>query len=381
MKTIVHVVDTLCVGGRENSVIDICNKLDKKKYIVFVVTLTNDLNDLVYKLDSNVTFFSLPFKHKQLVGFNVFFSFLKVVVNLSNVLNSINPDIIHTHSYLHRLLIENLAIRRIKNNVKCFHTVHTSGMYYKSDKYLDQFKLLFEKFAIGLVKPSLIGISEVVQKNNIKLYNKQSKTSRYIPNGVDLEIYRKEIYNAKLSDFGFCKQDVVITYVARLCKGKNHNTLLKAIKIVVEKYPFVKLVLAGEGDERNDIEDFLAKNKLTKSVILLGAINNVPELLSVSNFCVFPSEFEGFSLTLIEKMAMGLPVVAADNDSFKSLIVHSENGLLFSMFDEQAFANCIFELIENKILFEKIAEKGRVFSEQFTLKIIISEYDNYYQTN
>ena len=78
MKTIVHIVDTLCMGGRENSVIDICNKLDKKKHNVFVVTLTDNLNDLVYKLDSDVTFYPLPFKHKQLVGFNVFFSFLKI---------------------------------------------------------------------------------------------------------------------------------------------------------------------------------------------------------------------------------------------------------------------------------------------------------------
>ena len=379
MKTIVHIVDTLCMGGRENSVIDICNKLDKKKHNVFVVTLTDNLNDLVYKLDSDVTFYPLPFKHKQLVGFNVFFSFLKVVVNLSNVLNSIIPDIIHTHSYLHRLLIENLAIRRIKNNVKCFHTVHTSGMYYKSDKYLDQFKLLFEKFAIGLVKPSLIGISEVVQENNIKFYNKQSKTSRYIPNGVDLEIYRKEIYNAKLSDFGFCEQDVVIAYVARLCKGKNHNTLLKAIKIVVEKYPFVKLVLAGEGDERNDIEDFLAKNKLTKSVILLGSINNIPELLSVSTFCVFPSEFEGFSLTLIEKMAMGLPVVAADNQIFKKLICNGENGLLFSMFDEVELAKCISNLIDDDKLYNKISKNALLFSKEFSIQRMVSEHEIYYE--
>ena len=277
------------------------------------------------------------------------------------------------------MLIENLAIRRIKNNVKCFHTVHTSGMYYKSDKYLDQFKLLFEKFAIGLVKPSLIGISEVVQENNIKFYNKQSKTSRYIPNGVDLEIYRKEIYNAKLSDFGFCEQDVVIAYVARLCKGKNHNTLLKAIKIVVEKYPFVKLVLAGEGDERNDIEDFLAKNKLTKSVILLGSINNIPELLSVSTFCVFPSEFEGFSLTLIEKMAMGLPVVAADNQIFKKLICNGENGLLFSMFDEVELAKCISNLIDDDKLYNTISKNALLFSKEFSIQRMVSEHEIYYE--
>ncbi|WP_017494978.1 glycosyltransferase family 4 protein [Flavobacterium sp. WG21] len=379
MKTIVHIIDTLCVGGRENSVVDICNHLDKRKYKVFIVTLTNDFNDLEYRINSDVAFFSLPFKHDQLVGFKVIPSFLKAVGSLSNLLNSISPDIIHTHSYLHRLLIQNVAIKRVKNIVKCFHTVHTSGMYYNSDKYLDQFKFLFEKFTIGLIKPSLIGISDVVQKNNVKLYKNQSKISKYIPNGVDLEIYNRNIYNIKASSFGFSEKDVIITYVARFCEGKNHITLLKAIKIVVEKYPFAKLVLAGDGEIRKDIEAFLIKNELTQNVFLLGSINNVAELLSISTFCVFPSEFEGFSLTLIEKMAMGLPVVAADNDSFKSLITHKENGLLFSMFDEVALATCVFELIEDKVLYDKIATNSVAFSENFSLNRIVSVYEDYYE--
>ncbi|KAF2342043.1 glycosyltransferase family 4 protein [Flavobacterium tistrianum] len=379
MKKIVHIIDTLCVGGRENSVIDICNHLDKKKYKVFIITLTNDLNELSYKINSDVTLYSLPIKHHELVGVNAVFFFFKAIKNLSNVLDSICPNIVHTHSYLHRLLIENLAIKRIKNDFKSFHTVHTSGMYYKSDKYFDKLKFLFEKFTIGLVNPFLVGISEVVQSNNIQLYRYQSKTSRYIPNGVDLEIYHKEIYDAKKTDFGCNENDIIITYVARFCDGKNHETLLKAIKIVVNKYPSAKLILAGDGERRGFIEDFLDKNKLQQNVILLGAIKNVAELLSVSSFCVFPSEFEGFSLTLIEKMAMGLPVVAADNDSFKSLIIHKENGLLFSMFDEVALADNIFELIENKEFYEKIATNSLSFSKQFSLNKIVALYEDYYQ--
>lgn len=379
MKKIVHIIDTLCVGGRENSVIDICNHLDKKKFKVFIITLTSDFNELKYKINSDVTLYSIPFRHQELVGVNVIFSFVKAVKNLTNVLDSIRPDIIHTHSYLHRLLIENLAIRRVKNDFKSFHTVHTSGMYYKSEGYLDRCKFLFEKFTIGLVKPSLVGISEVVQNNNIQLYKNQSKSSRYIPNGADLEIYKKEIYDVKKSSFGCNEDDIIITYVARFCDGKNHATLLKAIKIVIEKYPSIKFVLAGDGEERKSIEDFLDKNKLHKSVILLGTIKNVPELLSVSAFCVFPSEFEGFSLTLIEKMAMRLPVVAADNDSFKSLIIHKENGLLFSMFDEVALAQSIFELIENNEFYERIATNSAIFSRQFSLSRIISMYEDYYE--
>lgn len=380
MKTIVHIVDTLCVGGRENSVIDICNQLDKKKYKVSVITLTNDFNDLGYRLNSDVTFLELPFQHKELIGLNTMLSFAKVVKSLTNLLNTIEPDIIHSHSYLHRLLIVNIAIKRAKNKIKCFHTIHTSGMYYNSRKYLDQFKFFIDKMTINLTKPYLVGISEIVQKNNIEFFKDQSKTSRYIPNGVDLQIYNKENYRTKPSDFGLSQDDIVITYIARLSIGKNHTTLLNAAKIVVEKYPLVKFLLAGDGENRNDVEEFILQNNLNKNVFLLGSIKNVAELLSISTLCVFPSEFEGFSLTLIEKMAMGLPVVAADNDIFKSLISHGENGLLFSMFDEKDLAKNIFELIENKELNEKISTNSRSFSEQFSVKEMILKYESYYES-
>ncbi|MNL18675.1 putative glycosyltransferase EpsD [compost metagenome] len=253
-------------------------------------------------------------------------------------------------------------------------------MYYNSRRYLDQFKFFIDKMAIKLTKPYLVGISEIVQKNNIKFFKNQSKTSRYIPNGVDLQIYNKENYRTKPSDFGLSQDDIVITYVARLSMGKNHITLLNAAKIVVEKYPLVKFLLAGDGENRNDVEEFILQNNLNQNVFLLGSINNIAELLSISTFCVFPSEFEGFSLTLIEKMAMGLPVIAADNDIFKSLIGHGENGLLFSMFDERDLAKNIFELIENKELRKKISVNSRSFSEQFSVKEMILKYESYYES-
>ena len=151
------------------------------------------------------------------------------------------------------------------------------------------------------------------------------------------------------------------------------------MQIVLESHPNVKLILAGEGDSRFEIEEFVFKNELQEKVVLLGSVTNIAELLSISNIAVFPSEFEGFTLTLIEKMAMGLPVVAADNDIFKRLITHNENGLLFSMFDENVFAKCIIELIEDKELYNKISTNCKVFSEQFSLERMVIEHESYYE--
>lgn len=380
MIRIVFLVDTLCIGGRENSIIDICNNLDIQKFSIFIVTLTNDMNELEYKLNKNISLIPLNIEHKELVGYNSFFSFFGSIRKLYTKLNDIKPDIIHTHSYLHRLLIENIAIRNLSKKPYCFHTIHTSGMYYNSNRLVDKFKFLIEKFAIGLVKPKLIGISEVIQNNNIKLLKNSSQGSIYIPNGVDTFVFDKNKYMLKKNDFGLNEDDIVITYVARFCKGKNHITLLKSLIKVINKYPKVKLLLAGSGDEFEIIDKFLIFHKLINNVILLGAIDNVPEILSITDFCVFPSEFEGFSLTLIEKMSMGLPVIAADNESFKSIIIHNKNGMLFPMFDSDILADCIIELIENNILFNEISINSLETSLNYSLDKVMIKYNEIYSS-
>jgi len=379
MKNIVHILDSLGFGGRENVVIDICNNLDIEKYNVFVIILTNDENYAKSKLNSCITFFSLPIKHNGLVGFNTFSNFFKAVFELRKLLVSIKPDIIHTHSFLHRLLISSIAIKSILFSFKYFHTVHTSGMYYKSNSFFDNIKLSIDRFALGLNRPYLIGISEIVQENNIKYFKRQTKKSIYIPNGINLDFFNKERHKIHSSMFGVLDDDIVITYVARLCKGKNHLTLLKSITLLKKKYPTIKVFLAGDGDMRVEIEKFIFENDLQGYIYLLGSISNVVELLTVTKIAVFPSEFEGFTLTLIEKMAMGLPVVAADNDIFKKLICDGENGLLYSMFDEVELAKCISNLIEDDILYNTISKNALLFSKIFSIQRMVSEHEIYYE--
>lgn len=378
-KKIIHIVDTLCVGGREKIVIDICNNLNAEVFDVYIITLTKDLNEINALIDQNkVKVVELPIKHSDIVGVRTILNFGKVRKALAEKIRLINPDIIHTHSYLHRLLIVFSAIKSFSSPIAVFHTVHTSGMYYNPKTFFDYFQLRVEKFVIGLLKPNLISISEIIHENNQRLFKNHSKSIQYIPNGVDLNIFDKGKYALLPEDFGAKSEDIVLTYVARLCWGKNHITLLKALKIMAAKYSNVRLFLAGDGDKRNEIETFIAENNLQSNVILLGSISNIAELLSITTIAVFPSEFEGFTLTLIEKMAMGLPVVAANNDIFTRLIHHKKNGMLFSMFDENDLATCVLELLDDKVLYDNISENSTLFSKQFSIQRMINEHESYY---
>ena len=381
MKTIVHIVDCLCVGGRENVVIEVCNNLNKKRYKVYVISISNDNNEAADRLDSDVTFITLPIGLKTRKDRIIFLiSFLSVRQKLIGLIKSINPEIVHTHSFVHRLLVIASALHGFSKRISFFHTVHTSGMYFETSGIINSIKLTIEKFALSLYRPSLIAISEIVQDNNIQFYKKYTKKTLYIPNGINLDIFDRKKYNIHRSVYNANENDIIISYVSRVSAGKNHLILLKSMILLISKRKNIKLYLAGDGELRNELQLFVDNNGLQNNVVFLGSINNVSELLSITDIGVFPSEYEGFGLSLIEMMAMELPVVVADNEIFKKFIKHEENGLIFPMYDHISLFDSVLRLIEDDKLAILLKNNGRKFSEQFSIKKMVSNYEIYYKS-
>lgn len=380
MKSIVHIVDSLAVGGRENLVVDLCNKFNKNKYKIYIILLSDDDLSLSNKLDENINLYTLPYKFNTKIGRLIFLSsFLRIKFKIERILININPNIIHTHSFIHRLLIVAFSINKFKNNVSFFHTNHTSGLYYENSGLVNSIKLLIEKIALSLFKPSLIAISENVQKNNIKIFNKFSKQSRFIGNGINLSKFDRLNVSSNRNNWNLDEKDIVITYVARLSDGKNHMTLLKSIKLLIKEFKNIKLILAGEGDLADTLKSFVLVNKMTDKVNFLGSINNVPELLFITDIGVSTSEYEGFGLTLIEMMSMEVPVIVSNNSVFKNFITHKKNGLIFSMFDSIDLSECIRELILNKNLRSNLIRNGKSFSQNFSFDNMVASYESYYE--
>ncbi len=379
MKKIIHVIDNLTVGGREKIVIDLCNNLNPKEFSVFLVTLSNKNLDLIGSLNSNVKHYCLQINIDNKLGI-----FIRLLIDrfakskLEKIVKLIEPDIIHTHSFAHRLLYITLIIRKFSRRVKHFHTVHTSGMYYEKKGVVNFFKLSIEKFAIKLTRPYLVAISEVVQENNLRFFKNISSNSRCIPNGINLNNFINRHNRINRNKWNESDSKIIITYVSRISEGKNHITLLKAFKSLVYCNKNVRLYLAGSGELEPLVNEFLLQNNLSDYVVLLGSISNVPELLSFTDIGVFPSEYEGFGLALLEMMAMKLPVVVANNPTFSRLISHKENGLLHSIYDSNELFECLNLILENKELANKISNGAEKTARIFSLENMIYSQEKYY---
>ena len=245
---ITHIIDTLCIGGRENVVINLCNGLNKEKYDIYLVILSNDNNPLIEKVAKHINVIVLPFSEKDIIGIHSFLFLLKGIPFLKRIFQEINPSIIHTHSALHRLWFISLAIKQSSIKCKNFHTVHTIGTFYTIKSWYDKFQMYIERKVMNLRKPYIIAVSKEVEGRCKALLTNCCQDIQLIQNGVDLRKFYKNNNHSARKLWGFDEKDIIIIYVSRFSEGKSHLTLLKAITILSKRIDNVKLCLVGDGE-------------------------------------------------------------------------------------------------------------------------------------
>lgn len=370
---IVHILNSLTVGGREKIVIELCNELVKTNQVI-IITLTNDDNLQKIKLDKNIKLIELPFKSNSK---GVFQLWVQGFFLLKKHLNQIKPNIVHNHLYYHFYLF--LALISCFMNFKSYRTIHTSGLFYKDGGLINKFRLNLEKLANFINKPYLVSISRSVFNNNELFFKKYYSDNKYIPNGVNFAALNQNDFLINRKDLGLDENDFVGIYVARLDEGKNHQLVLNCINNLFLSGINVKMLFVGDGPLGEEIEKQIIFLNLTNSIIMLGFQNKISDYLKLSNFGIFPSSFEGFSLSLIEKMYFKLPVIVSNIDAFKEVIENYYNGLIFNLDRPEEMELKIKFLIENKSQIKEIGDHAFLTAKEFSIQKISEKTEFYYK--
>ncbi len=375
---VVHVLNSLTIGGIEKVVVDICNTIASEHNRVFLITLSDKDLTLKSKLSKDIEVISLPFKNDTVVGLLFFWIF--GIPKFIKIINKIKPDIIHSHLYYHYLLFLSLSLTLSKIESVLFRTVHTSGLFYNSKSLLNRFRCKIEKIALSLYPTYLISISKTIFNNNNTLFSEYAAGNKLIVNGINLSNFSKTNYsNVKKIDFYLKEEWLIVSYVSRLDHGKNHFCLLNAWKEVLKFFPDAHLCLAGDGVLKRELMNYVKLLDVEHKVSFLGNINNVASLLSITDIAVFPSQFEGFPISLIEEMAMGLPVITSDIDIFKEVIVNNENGFICGVNNQIDYADKLIKLMGDNELRYKIGISARETAKKFDIKRIANETLHFYE--
>jgi glycosyltransferase involved in cell wall biosynthesis len=160
----------------------------------------------------------------------------------------------------------------------------------------------------------------------------------------------------------------LIVSVGRLVKQKDFATLIKSIKLVVEKVP-VKLLILGDGEEKESLLGLIKELKLDNNVSLLGHVSNPHPYLRNCDLFVLSSAWEGFGNVLVEAMSYGTPVVSTDCPSGPSEILNrGEFGRLVPVGDCNRLSEAIIETLDNPLDPGRLIHQASKFNEENSLE-------------
>ena len=168
--------------------------------------------------------------------------------------------------------------------------------------------------------------------------------------------------------------------VGRLSPEKDFATLVRAVGHVVKQFPEFRLLLVGNGAERDHLETLVDELQLRDHVEFLGERSDVPSILQQAGFFVASSKTEGISLTLLEAMAVGLPIVTTAVGGNPEIVVEDETGLLVPSQDPESLATAICRMLDRKAEWASIGRRARQRVEElFCIRRMIASYEHSYR--
>lgn len=183
---------------------------------------------------------------------------------------------------------------------------------------------------------------------------------RLVTNGVRAEAFHPDEQRSvrERETLGFTPQDVVFLCGARLSAEKNHMFLLKSFASVSAKNPHVKLILAGDGPEKEKLAAFVREKRLENAVFMPGEVSDIYSFLLASDVAILVSSIESLPMFLLEACSCGLPAVVSKAGDMPRLVHHGENGFVCNGRDSVLLSALIAELAENKTLRQRMGQKS-----------------------
>ncbi|MEM3362609.1 MAG: glycosyltransferase family 4 protein [Candidatus Micrarchaeia archaeon] len=196
-----------------------------------------------------------------------------------------------------------------------------------------------------------------------------------IPNGIQLNEFKYFGNKASLS------KESYILYLGRLVQVKGVDILIQAFSKMIAQHPEIRLKIAGEGREIDNLIKLADDLRVKGNIDFLGFIRGEEKirLLSKALFLVLPSQREGFPVVILEAFASGLPVIASRVGGISDIIRDGVNGFLVPSGDIEEFAKKMSLLIKNDILRKRFALKALATVNSYDWSIIVKKYIDVYQ--
>ncbi len=353
-------------GGAQRYVYDLATHLDKELFSVTVVVGGNgQLTEML--AHQHIDWLSLPSLNNSLKPKSLW----QTSYDLFTLLRQERPDILHVNSSVAGLI--GTFVGRLARVPRIIFTAH--GWAFNEERsYWQRIVFTFFHWLTVLLSHRTIAVSDAIIKQ-LSLPGTMKKMKVLHPGRTIGVMYDHEEARTTLSqEFPVLQEymdDILIGSIAELHPIKLQSVLIKSLVPILKKFPQVRLIIIGEGTERKNLQQLIKELNLTKSVFLVGAINEAARLLKAFDIFVLSSRSEAYGYVLHEAGLAELPVIATNVGGIPEIIKNGVSGLLVEPNNPPALSQALATLLSDSTLRNKFSAALHVEMKNRTLEKMV----------
>ena len=358
---ILLVTSNLRIGGIERYTVTLANALREMGHSVFVASAGGEMET---QLLPGIKAVKIPLGTKSIASPRI----SATVFKLWELVKEEKIEIIHAQT-------------RVAQFAACIVSSMTKVPYVST--WHGFYKPHFFRKVLPCWGEMTIAISMSVYDHLKNDFHRDEKKIRLIYNGLDTSRFAR-VYTEKEKQeirktYGL-KRGPVIGIIARLSEEKGHMILVEAFKSLLEDIPDAQLLIVGSGRIEGKIKSRVSELGIGANVNFIGNTLDTHDLLSVMDVSVRPSIREGFGLTLVEAMLMGVPVVSSDVGDFRTMNEDSEIGVLADPLDSRKLKDAIKKILTDREFAIRISAAAKKYAEShFSADMMARQVEKVYR--
>lgn len=362
MWTIFHTEASLGWGGQEIRVLNECLGMRSRGHRPVVVSQGDSV---IFRKarESGLDAMPVSFGRKD---------YPASLVKLIRAIRSLRPEVVNTHSSRDSWLasVAAMLVRPRPIIIRTRHIATPVSTGFASS------------FIYRRAPDRIVTTAEAIRERLIDVNGVEPGSAVSIPTGIDMSAFDPELrYPDLRSELGLPAGAPLVGVVSVLRSWKGHDCFIDAAGLLKATHPEALFIIAGSGPREEAVRKKIASSGLQKSVLMLGHRADVPSVLKSLDAFVQPSSAnEGMPQSVMQAMAMKVPVVASDLPSLREMVEDGKTGLVFKVDDAGGLAGKIAMLIEDRLLARRLSVNARRLAvERFSMDRMLDRTEDLYR--
>lgn len=363
-KRLLFLLSSLCVGGAEKHTIELINRLDASRMDLYLGCIERR-EDLLPELNIRKLQGFFTFDKRARVD-------LRVASRIIRTIQGIRPDKVVCVNLYPAFYV---GLVRFLKKLQVVQIIHST---IKRNRYEDAIVRLLYRHLINR-SDQVVFVARRQMHYWLRHYGIKTHISRYIHNGVDCDFFDGARFSGTAEQLrhslGLHDHETVIGICATLRPEKRHTDLIDACGILVREGIALKIMMVGDGPERERIMRHIHARRMDGQVVLTGFQRDVRPFLAGMDILVVSSSTETLPMSVLEAMAMGKPIVASALGGIPEQVWPGCNGFLFNPLDVRGLAHCLKEAIVSNDIKRMGKQSREIAKSHFGIQGMVKQYE------